>query len=151
MKTGVVDQMTTAMSTIATPRRDCMVRGEEGAWDEVPGSKDADICFAFSTRSVPLPRVKRGGIQFMREIPLKGVMSIVLQRNVLLWYANVSIAVARPARNSQIRSEDGPFEETGWPCSVAGKGDRNGSPSPYINERRLCCENGKGEVNSTVF
>jgi len=112
MKTGVVDQMTTAIRTIATPRRDCMGEGgEEGAWDEVPGSKDAGICFPFSTRSVPLPRVKCGGIQCMREITSVGVMSIVLQEDVLLWYASISIAVARLVHNSQIRSVNVPFEE----------------------------------------
>ncbi len=79
MKTGVVDQMTTAIRTIATPRRDCMVRVEEGPRDEVPGSKDADICFPFHDRFVPLSEVKRGGVQFMREITSESVMSIVLQ------------------------------------------------------------------------
>ena len=116
MKMGVVDQMTTAMSTIATPRRDCMGRGEEeGAWDEVPGSKDAGICFPFSTGSVRLPWVRRGGVQCVRKNPLEGVMSIVFQRNVFLCFANISIVVARPACNSQIQSEDVSFEESGWP------------------------------------
>ena len=97
MKTGVVDQMTTAMSTIATPRRDCMGRGEEGAWDEVPGSKDAGICFPFSTRFVRLPRVRRGGVQCMRKPPLEGVMRIVFQRNVFLCFAEALLQVLETA------------------------------------------------------
>lgn len=38
---------------------------------------------------------------------------------MLLWYANISIAVARPWRNSQIRPVNVPFEESGSPCSAA--------------------------------
>lgn len=56
-----------------------MVRVEEGSWDEVPGSKDADICFPFHDRFIPLSEVKRGRVQFMREITSESVMSIVLQ------------------------------------------------------------------------
>ena len=41
---------------------------------------------------------------------------------MLLWYANISIAVARPGRNSQIRPVNVPFEESGSPCSAAEKG-----------------------------
>ena len=41
---------------------------------------------------------------------------------MLLWYANISIAVARPWRNSQIRPVNVPFEESGSPCSAAEKG-----------------------------
>ena len=51
----------------------------------------------------------------MRKTPLEGVMRIVFQRNVFLCFANRSIVVARPARNSQIRAEDVPFDGSGWP------------------------------------
>src|SRR5258708_40187641 len=96
MKTGVVDQMTTAIRTIATPRRDCMGEGgEEGPWDEVPGSKDAGICFPFSTRSVPLPRVKSVGIQCMTEHTSVDELGIDLPQDLLLSYAIISLAVPR--------------------------------------------------------
>jgi len=55
MKTGVVDQMTTAKRTIATPHRDC-IGGEEGDWEEVPGSKDAGVCFPFSRNPLSIQR-----------------------------------------------------------------------------------------------
>ena len=56
MKTGVVDQITTATNTITIPRRDCTVCATVDAGDEVCGSNDVGICFPFKINLFPFQK-----------------------------------------------------------------------------------------------
>src|SRR5690348_4858685 len=102
MKIGVVDQMTTAMRTIATPRRDCR-GGEACDRDEASESKGAGIGFPFSRDALPIQGEEQRSRIFEntpfasrdKPSPPGGRCSFDVLRS--------SIEAARPLHNSQNR------------------------------------------------